>query len=341
MKVISGILRGRNIKGYNIDGTRPTMDRVKESLFASINEYIKNSVVLDLFAGSGNLGIEAISNGSDKCYFVDNNRECIKVINDNVNNFGISNKSVVLNRDYRIALKYFRDNNIKFDLILVDPPYKYQVINEILYLVSEYNLLNNGGIIVLEYSFDKIDNIQDHDVLILAGSIPPSLPNDIYQSIMHRLSHKDIRIIVDATNQLLLKVLPYKPFLIKPNHRELEEIFNTSINSQEELIKYATKLQEMGAINVLVSLGKNGALLVSENHHVYTCEAAKGKLINSVGSGDSMVAGFLAGYMKTNDYKEAIRLGSACGGATAFSADLAQREGIEEVLQQLKPKIIR
>ena len=97
----------------------------------------------------------------------------------------------------------------------------------------------------------------------------------------------------------------------------------------------------MGAINVLVSLGKNGALLVSENHHVYTCEAAKGKLINSVGSGDSMVAGFLAGYMKTNDYKEAIRLGSACGGATAFSADLAQREGIEEVLQQLKPKIIR
>ncbi|MEE0966244.1 MAG: 1-phosphofructokinase [Bacilli bacterium] len=238
--------------------------------------------------------------------------------------------------------KQLLDRNIKTDLITLD-----KGISRInVKMKGQYETeINASGPDIpqdkLDILFDKIDNIQDHDVLILAGSIPPSLPNDIYQSIMHRLSHKDIRIIVDATNQLLLKVLPYKPFLIKPNHRELEEIFNTSINSQEELIKYATKLQEMGAINVLVSLGKNGALLVSENHHVYTCEAAKGKLINSVGSGDSMVAGFLAGYMKTNDYKEAIRLGSACGGATAFSADLAQREGIEEVLQQLKPKIIR
>lgn len=238
--------------------------------------------------------------------------------------------------------KQLLDRNIKTDLITLD-----KGISRInVKTKGQYETeINASGPDIpqdkLDILFDKIDNIQDHDVLILAGSIPPSLPNDIYQSIMHRLSHKDIRIIVDATNQLLLKVLPYKPFLIKPNHRELEEIFNTSINSQEELIKYATKLQEMGAINVLVSLGKNGALLVSENHHVYTCEAAKGKLINSVGSGDSMVAGFLAGYMKTNDYKEAIRLGSACGGATAFSADLAQREGIEEVLQQLKPKIIR
>lgn len=238
--------------------------------------------------------------------------------------------------------KQLLDRNIKTDLITLD-----KGISRInVKMKGQYETeINASGPDIpqdkLDILFDKIDNIQDHDVLILAGSIPPSLPNDIYQSIMHRLSHKDIRIIVDATNQLLLKVLPYKPFLIKPNHRELEEIFNTSINSQEELIKYATKLQEMGAINVLVSLGKNGALLVSENHHVYTCEAAKGKLINSVGSGDSMVAGFLAGYMKTNDYKEAIRLGSACGGATAFSADLAQRAGIEEVLQQLKPKIIR
>ena len=238
--------------------------------------------------------------------------------------------------------KQLLDRNIKTDLITLD-----KGISRInVKMKGQYETeINASGPDIpqdkLDILFDKIDNIQDHDVLILAGSIPPSLPNDIYQSIMHRLSHKDIRIIVDATNQLLLKVLPYKPFLIKPNHRDLEEIFNTSINSQEELIKYATKLQEMGAINVLVSLGKNGALLVSENHHVYTCEAAKGKLINSVGSGDSMVAGFLAGYMKTNDYKEAIRLGSACGGATAFSADLAQREGIEEVLQQLKPKIIR
>lgn len=193
----------------------------------------------------------------------------------------------------------------------------------------------------LDILFDKIDLIQDNDILILAGSIPPSLPDDIYQIIMKRLENKKVKIIVDATNQLLLKVLPYKPFLIKPNHRELEEIFNTSIHSQEELIGYATQLQEMGAVNVLVSLGKDGALLVTENHNVYTCDAAKGKLVNSVGSGDSMVAGFIAGYMHSHDYKEAIRLGSACGGATAFSADLAERETIDEVLSTLTVHTIK
>ena len=158
MKVISGYLKGRIIKGYNIDGTRPTMDRVKESLFASIQDYVKDSVVLDLFSGTGNLGIEAISNGSSKCYFVDNNRECIKIINDNINTFKINDKCVVINKDYRHALKYFRDNNIKFDLILVDPPYDYVICNEILELVYKYNLLNNNGIIVLEYRSDNIDD---------------------------------------------------------------------------------------------------------------------------------------------------------------------------------------
>ena len=166
MRVVSGIFRGRNIKGYNIEGTRPTMDRVKESLFASIQDYVKDSVVLDLFAGSGNLGIESISNGSSKCYFVDNNRECIKVINDNINSFGIKDKSYVLNKDYRVALKYFRDNCIKFDLILVDPPYDYLVINEILQLVDEYKLLNDTGIIVLEYRDDVIEfNNSNYDLL--------------------------------------------------------------------------------------------------------------------------------------------------------------------------------
>ena len=166
MKVISGTLKGRNIKGYNIDGTRPTMDRVKESLFASINDYVKDSIVLDLFAGSGNLGIEAISNGSSKCYFVDNNKNCIKVINDNVNTFAISDKSYILNKDYRQALKYFRDNSIKFDLILVDPPYDYVICNDILKLVDDYKLLNNDGIIVLEYRMDKLNNDIDNYELL-------------------------------------------------------------------------------------------------------------------------------------------------------------------------------
>ena len=157
MKVISGTLKGRIIKGYNIEGTRPTMDRVKESLFASINSYIKNSIVLDLFAGSGNLGIESISNGANKCYFVDNNKICTKVIEENITNFNIKDKCTILNMDYNKSLNYFKDNNIRFDLILVDPPYKYEIINEIMSKVENYNLLNNGGIIVLEYQSDNIN----------------------------------------------------------------------------------------------------------------------------------------------------------------------------------------
>lgn len=183
--------------------------------------------------------------------------------------------------------------------------------------------------------FNKLEMIKDGDVLVLAGSIPNSLPSDIYEQIMRLLADKDIKIIVDATNDLLRKVLAYKPFLIKPNHRELEELFDTRINSEEELIYYARKLQDEGAINVLVSLGKDGALLVSEDNKVYYCMGAKGKLLNSVGSGDSMVAGFIAGYLKDNSYSEALKLGSACGGATAFSEDLAKADLIKEVYQQL------
>lgn len=193
----------------------------------------------------------------------------------------------------------------------------------------------------LNILMNKIDAISDGDTLIMAGSIPSTLPNDIYEQIMIRLQNKDVRIIVDATNELLLKVLPYKPFLIKPNHRELEEIFHVSITNQEDLMQYASMLQDKGAINVLVSLGGDGAMLIDENKHVYHCPAAKGKLINSVGSGDSMVAGFLAGYLKNKDYKEAIRLGSACGGATAFSFDLAEKSLIDDVYESLSVDIIR
>ena len=175
----------------------------------------------------------------------------------------------------------------------------------------------------LDELFDKLNQLQENDILVLAGSIPSSL---------------GIKIIVDATNDLLKKVLPYHPFLIKPNHRELEELFNVKIENQEDLIFYARKLQEQGAINVLVSLGKDGAILVSEDDHVYYCAGAKGKLLNSVGSGDSMVAGFIAGYLKEKKYDEALKLGSACGGATAFSEDLAEASMIQEVYKQLKVK---
>lgn len=191
----------------------------------------------------------------------------------------------------------------------------------------------------VEELLHKLDALNSEDILVLAGSIPTSLTDDIYETIMKRLARKKIRIIVDATNTLLLKVLPYHPFLIKPNHRELEEIFNVAITSETELITYAKKLQNQGARNVLVSLGKDGALLVSEDNHVYKCNAAKGKLMNSVGSGDSMVAGFLAGYLKEKDYKEALKLGSACGGATAFSHDLAEAETIKQVYEQIHVEV--
>lgn len=204
--------------------------------------------------------------------------------------------------------------------------------------------INSSGPIIqqenLDELFEKLEKLTTDDILVLAGSIPSSLSNDIYETIMDKLSKKHIKIIVDATNELLLKVLPHSPFLIKPNLRELEDIFNVQISNQEELITYAKQLQNLGARNVLVSLGKDGALLVSEDQHVYSCNSAQGILINSVGSGDSMVAGFLAGYLKNNDYQEAIRLGSACGGATAFSDDLADLETIHEVYQQIKVEVI-
>ena len=151
MKVISGILKGRTIEGYNIDGTRPTMDRVKESLFGTIQNNIKNSTVLDLFAGSGNLGIEALSNGATKCYFIDNNKEVIKVLNKNITNLNIKDKSVITLSDWKKALNDFGFKKIKFDLIFVDPPYDYNVYEKILDKVSQLELLNENGLIILEH----------------------------------------------------------------------------------------------------------------------------------------------------------------------------------------------
>lgn len=188
--------------------------------------------------------------------------------------------------------------------------------------------------------FEKLNALKKGDTLVLAGSIPTSLPDDIYEIIMKRLENKGIRFVVDATNELLKKVLPYHPFLIKPNHRELEELFQVEMNTQEDIINYAKQLQKQGAVNVLVSLGKDGALLVAEDGHVYFCKGAVGQLKNSVGSGDSMVAGFVAGYLKENHYQEAMHLGSACGGATAFSDDLADYEMIDTVYKQLDVEVI-
>ena len=166
MRVISGYLKGRKLEGYNVETTRPTMDRVKESMFASVQNYIEDSVVLDLFCGTGSLGIESISMGSNKCYFVDNNKEIIKYLNKNINNLNINDKSIIINKDYKESLLYFKNNNIKFNLILVDAPYKMEVINEVINIINEYNLLIDKGILVLEYSFDKLKDNYDNLELI-------------------------------------------------------------------------------------------------------------------------------------------------------------------------------
>lgn len=182
--------------------------------------------------------------------------------------------------------------------------------------------------------YEKLDELSDGDTLILAGSIPSSLPSDIYERILERLSGKNIRAVVDATKDLLLNVLKYKPFLIKPNNHELGEMFGVELNSDEEIEKYARKLQEMGAVNVLISMAGDGAMLIDEYGKKHRCGVCKGMVKNSVGAGDSMVAGFTAGAIN-GDYEYALKLGTAAGGATAFSDGLATKEEITELLKTL------
>ena len=182
---------------------------------------------------------------------------------------------------------------------------------------------------------EQLDALNENDILILAGSIPRSLPQDTYERLLARLQGKGVRAVVDATRDLLVNVLQYRPFLIKPNDHELGEIVGRELKTDEEIIAAARTLQEKGARNVLVSMAGDGALLVDENGKVHRIGCPKGKVVNSVGAGDSMVAGFVAGWMQTGSYDMALRLGTACGSATAFSLGLATREKIEELLKQI------
>jgi 1-phosphofructokinase len=182
---------------------------------------------------------------------------------------------------------------------------------------------------------EKISHLTKGDFLILSGSIPGSVPDDIYENIMNSLLDKGVEFIVDATKDLLLKVLKYKPFLIKPNHHELAEMFNVELKDDEDIIKYGKKLQEMGAKNVLISMAGDGAILLPENGEAIKREVPKGVLKNSVGAGDSMVAGFLYGYLKNNDIDEAFKMGIATGSASAFSDELATEREVYELLKQI------
>ena len=192
--------------------------------------------------------------------------------------------------------------------------------------------INNNNLTKL---YEKLDSIKEGDILVLAGSIPNTLPKNIYEEIMERLSGKGIKFVVDATGDLLLRVIKYKPFLIKPNHHELGELFNTKLNNEEEIIEHAKKLKDMGARNVLISMAGDGAIFINEDGEVKKSNVPKGKLINSVGAGDSMVAGFIAGYLNSNSLDEAFKMSVATGSASAFSEGLAIKEKVYELLKQL------
>ena len=177
--------------------------------------------------------------------------------------------------------------------------------------------------------YEKLEKLEDGDTLVLAGSIPTSMPKSIYSEILKMFAGKGIRFVVDATGELLKNVLPYQPFLVKPNNHELGELFGVTLKTKEAVVPYAKKLQEMGAVNVMVSMAGEGAVLVDEKGGVHLLDAPKGTLVNAVGAGDSMVAGFLAGWEEKEDYVHAFRMAVAAGSASAFSELLATREEIE------------
>lgn len=189
----------------------------------------------------------------------------------------------------------------------------------------------------LDELFLKLDEIKDGDTLVLAGSIPSTLPTDIYEKILARLENKDIRTVVDASKDLLLNVLKYHPFLVKPNNFELGEMFGVTLEKPEHIKYYAAKLKQMGARNVLVSMAGDGAILLDEYGQFHFCGVCRGEVKNSVGAGDSMVAGFIAG-CESGDYGHALKLGTACGGATAFSDGLANKLDIARLMSELMNK---
>lgn len=187
----------------------------------------------------------------------------------------------------------------------------------------------------IEQLMTRLDEMGEGDVLFLSGSIPASMPDDTYQKIMERLKDKGVLISVDATQELLLKVLPYHPFLIKPNNHELGEIFGVELRTRESVVPYGKKLQEMGAENVLISMAGEGAVLIASDGQVYAAPAPKGILKNGVGAGDSMVAGFMAGWLERKEYQHAFHMGVAAGSASAFSEQLAVKEEIDQVYEQV------
>lgn len=188
----------------------------------------------------------------------------------------------------------------------------------------------------IESLMSRLARLKAGDVLVLAGSIPSCIPDDIYMNIMRMLDGRKVMIVVDATSSLLMNVLKYKPFLIKPNQDELGDIFGVTLSTREEVIPYAVRLKEMGAVNVLISMGGKGAVLVADDNKVYMAEAPKGTLKNSVGAGDSMVAGFITGWLKEHNYEDAFKMGIAAGSASAFSDNLATMHEVDSLVSRIE-----
>ena len=199
--------------------------------------------------------------------------------------------------------------------------------------------INGGGPDIssdaLEELYKKLDTLTVGDILVLAGSVPKTMPTDVYERIMERLQEKGVKFIVDTTGESLLKVLKYNPFLIKPNHHELGDLFGVKLNNKEDVIEYAKKLKNMGAQNVIISMAGDGAVLIDSNGGVTTSNVPKGVVKNSVGAGDSMVAGFIAGYLNSEKIEDGFKLGVATGSASAFSEGLATKDYVYELLNQI------
>lgn len=231
--------------------------------------------------------------------------------------------------------KLLADAGVDADLVHVKEGFTR--INAKVKAVEETELNGQGPRIApedVDALFSKLDVLGQDDTLVISGSVPNTLPSDMYEQVMERLAGRGVRIVVDAERDLLTRVLPYLPFLVKPNNHELGDIFGVTLKTRDEVVPYARRMQEMGAQNVLVSMAGEGGVLVAADGQVYQSPAAKGTVVNSVGAGDSCVAGFLAGLMETGSYQTAFRMGLAAGSASAFSDHLATRPEVEDLMSR-------
>lgn len=231
--------------------------------------------------------------------------------------------------------KLLADTGVDADLVHVKAGFTR--INAKVKAVEETEINGQGPRIApedVDALFSKLDVLGQDDTLVISGSVPNTLPSDMYEQVMERLAGRGVRIVVDAERDLLIRVLPYRPFLVKPNNHELGDIFGVTLKTRDEVVPYARRMQEMGAQNVLVSMAGEGGVLVAADGQVYQSPAAKGTVVNSVGAGDSCVAGFLAGLMETGSYQTAFRMGLAAGSASAFSDHLATRPEVEDLMSR-------